>query len=128
MPTTVRGRARGGVPADGTTGCSSRDDVRTGGVHLAVRTGTNRALLNALLHEVLAHEDRVYQGWLAEHAVGMNELRKIATGCTPEWAAEMFGVDAESDRRPRPESSAMPGKVSAHPRRGPLSYRRDGHP
>jgi len=66
-------------------------------VHLPIRTGTNLALLNALVHELIAN------GWVDEdyvsgHAVGFGELRERTRSCTPEWAAAICDVDVEPIR------------------------------
>src|SRR5215218_5801152 len=66
-------------------------------VHLAIRNGTNVALLNALLHEVIAN------GWVdtdfvEAHAVGYERLEAAVAACTPEWAAEICGVTADQIR------------------------------
>ncbi len=62
-------------------------------VHLAVKNGTNVALLNAFLHEILEN------GWYDEeyvraHTIGFEELGATVAGCTPEWAAGVCGVEA----------------------------------
>jgi anaerobic selenocysteine-containing dehydrogenase len=62
-------------------------------VHLALRNGTNLALMNALVHEVIEN------GWVDEqyvdaHTVGFDKLVERTESCTPEWAAEICGVDA----------------------------------
>jgi anaerobic selenocysteine-containing dehydrogenase len=66
-------------------------------VHLAVRNGTNLALLNALVHEVIAN-GWVDESYVAAHAVGFDELRQRTETCTPEWAADICGVDAGAIR------------------------------
>ena len=66
-------------------------------VHLAVRSGTNLALLNAILRELIA-TDRVDHAWVAAHTVGYDDLAEGVAGCTPEWAAEICGVSAEEIR------------------------------
>ena len=66
-------------------------------VHLAVRNGTNLALLNALLHELIAH-DHVEHAFVDAHTVGYDELVERVQDCTPEWAAEICGVPAEQIR------------------------------
>src|SRR5690606_19683308 len=71
--------------------------ARRADVHLAVRPGTNLAAMNALLREVIAN------GWIdadyvAAHAIGLAELRETVAPCTPEWAAEICGVDAGAIR------------------------------
>lgn len=62
-------------------------------VHLAPRPGTNLALLNALLHELIAH-DWVDRPFLDGHTVGFAELKKQVEPCTPEWAASICDVSA----------------------------------
>lgn len=62
-------------------------------VHLAVRNGTNLALMHALVHEVIAkgYLDKEY---VAAHTVGFEELQRITAKTTPEWAAGICGVSA----------------------------------
>ncbi|HEX4390315.1 MAG TPA: molybdopterin-dependent oxidoreductase, partial [Mycobacterium sp.] len=67
-------------------------------VHLPVRPGTNLALLNALLHELIAHS-WIDQDYIDQHTVGYPELAKQVAGCTPEWAAEICGISPEEIRR-----------------------------
>lgn len=67
-------------------------------VHLDPRPGTNLALLNALLHEVIEH-DWVDWAYLDAHTVGFDELRKQVATCTPKWAAEICGVAPEDISR-----------------------------
>ncbi len=62
-------------------------------VHLAIKTGTNVALLNAFLYEI------VHNGWydreyVDAHTLGFEELKSTVAGCTPEWAAGICGVEA----------------------------------
>jgi formylmethanofuran dehydrogenase subunit B len=62
-------------------------------VHLPIMNGTNMALLNAFLHEILEN------GWYDEeyvsaHTIGFEELKTTVAPCTPEWAAEICGVEA----------------------------------
>jgi anaerobic selenocysteine-containing dehydrogenase len=60
-------------------------------IHLAPRPGTNVALMNALLHEIVANAwvDREY---VDRHTVGYDELEKQVADCDPEWAAEICDV------------------------------------
>jgi anaerobic selenocysteine-containing dehydrogenase len=62
-------------------------------IHLAIRNGTNLALLNALVHELLAH-DWVDRAYLDANAVGFEDLAATVKGCTPRWAAPICGVEA----------------------------------
>ena len=71
--------------------------AREADVHLAVRGGTNLALLNAILHELIAN-DRVDHGFVGTHTVGYEELAGSVADCTPEWAAGICGVDAADIR------------------------------
>ena len=72
--------------------------AREADVHLAVRSGTNLALMNALIHELIAN-DWVDHDYVERHTVGYEELEKQTTDCTPEWAAAICGVDAADIRR-----------------------------
>jgi anaerobic selenocysteine-containing dehydrogenase len=62
-------------------------------VHLAVRSGTNQALMNALIHELLEHGwyDRRY---VADHVIGFDELAATVEPWTPERAAGVCDVPA----------------------------------
>jgi ferredoxin-nitrate reductase len=66
-------------------------------VHLAVENGTNMALMNGLLHEIITN------GWydeeyIAAHAMGFEELRPVVEGYPPEKVAEICGVPASEIR------------------------------
>ncbi len=66
-------------------------------VHLAIRNDTNVALMNALLHEVIAN------GWYDQeyvdaHTIGFDELKRTAMRYPPERAAQICGVPAEKIR------------------------------
>lgn len=66
-------------------------------VHLAPLPGTNVALMNALLHEIIAH------GWIDEryigaHTVGYAELKARVADYPPERAARICGLDAAEIR------------------------------
>ncbi|HZX08901.1 molybdopterin oxidoreductase family protein, partial [Kribbella sp.] len=62
-------------------------------IHLAPRPGTNVALMNALLHELIAN-DWVDRKYVDEHTVGYDELEKQVADCDPDWAAEICEVQA----------------------------------
>ena len=66
-------------------------------VHLAPRPGTNVALMNALLHEMIANEwiDRDY---IDAHLIGFAELSKLVKEYPPERAAEICDVPVEEIR------------------------------
>ncbi len=66
-------------------------------VHLKVKNGTNLALMNSLLYELIVN------GWYDEeyvnaHTVGFEDLKQTVMEFPPETAAEICGVDAEQIR------------------------------
>lgn len=67
-------------------------------VHLAPLPGTNVALMNGLLHEIIGNGwiDRDY---IDAHTVGFDELQCRVSEFTPEWVAEICGVAATDLRR-----------------------------
>ncbi|MFH8487788.1 molybdopterin oxidoreductase family protein [Streptomyces longisporoflavus] len=65
--------------------------ARRATVHLAPRLGTNVALLNALLHEII-RTDRVDHDYIQRHTVGFEELAARLKGCTPGWAAGICDI------------------------------------
>ncbi|WP_278262490.1 molybdopterin oxidoreductase family protein [Nocardia sp. AG03] len=66
-------------------------------VHLAPLPGTNVALMNALLHEVIAR-GAVDRAYLDRHTVGFDALRVQVAGYTPESVAAICGLDADDIR------------------------------
>ncbi|MEU6852369.1 nitrate reductase [Actinacidiphila alni] len=62
-------------------------------VHLAPRPGTNLALMNALLHEVV-RRGAVDGEYVAAHTVGYDELAAAVADSTPARAAEVCDVPA----------------------------------
>ncbi|WP_157598449.1 molybdopterin-dependent oxidoreductase, partial [Phycicoccus sp. Root101] len=72
--------------------------IRTGGVHLAAKVGTNLALMNALTRELFVN-DWVDHEWVQAHTVGVEDLHETVEHCTPEWAGEICGLDPEDIRR-----------------------------
>jgi anaerobic selenocysteine-containing dehydrogenase len=66
-------------------------------VHLAIRNGTNLALLNALLNELIANR-WIDRRWIDEHTVGFAGLEAVVSDYTAERAAEICGVQAEDIR------------------------------
>jgi anaerobic selenocysteine-containing dehydrogenase len=69
----------------------------SGGVHLAPLPGTNVALMNGLLHEIIANGwiDREY---VDAHTVGFPELEKRVQEYPPERVAGICRIDAEQIR------------------------------
>jgi anaerobic selenocysteine-containing dehydrogenase len=66
-------------------------------VHLAPLPGTNVALMNGLLHEII-HNDWVDHDYVAAHTVGYDELTKQVEDYPPERVAEICQVPAEQIR------------------------------
>jgi ferredoxin-nitrate reductase len=67
--------------------------AREADVHLAPRNGTNVALMNGILREVIA------RGWtdddyVARHTLGFGDLAGVVEGWTPDRVAEVCGVPA----------------------------------
>jgi anaerobic selenocysteine-containing dehydrogenase len=67
--------------------------AREADVHLAPRNGTNQALMNGLLRELI-ERGRVDEGWVREHTLGFEELRSTVAAYDPERVAEICGVEA----------------------------------
>ncbi|MFL6073282.1 MAG: molybdopterin oxidoreductase family protein [Mycobacteriales bacterium] len=67
--------------------------ARAATVHLAPLPGTNVALMNALLHEIVDN-GWVDSGYVAAHTVGYDELAREVSDWTPERAAEVCQVPA----------------------------------
>jgi anaerobic selenocysteine-containing dehydrogenase len=66
--------------------------------HLQVRPGSDPFLLLAMLH-VLFVEDLVAPGRLASFSDGLDELRELVAEWSPERAAELVGIDADTIAR-----------------------------
>ena len=71
--------------------------ARRADVHLAVKSGTNMALMNALIHEMVAN-GWYDEGYVGAHTMGFEELKSTVSGYPPEKAAEICGVPAEQIR------------------------------
>ncbi|MEW2403802.1 nitrate reductase [Streptomyces sp. NPDC046862] len=67
--------------------------ARRAAVHLAPRPGTNVALMDSLLHEII-RTDRVDHDFIEAHTVGYDELAARVKDCTPAWAARICDVPA----------------------------------
>jgi len=67
-------------------------------VHLAPLPGTNVALMNGLLHEIIAN-DWVDHDYVDKHTVGFDELHGRVAEFPPERAGQICGVDPDEIRR-----------------------------
>jgi anaerobic selenocysteine-containing dehydrogenase len=66
-------------------------------VHLAIRSGTNVAALNAILHELIAN-DWVEHDWVQQHTVGYDDLADVVSKYSPDSVAEICGVAPDEIR------------------------------
>jgi assimilatory nitrate reductase catalytic subunit len=67
--------------------------ARTADCFLGLRPGTDAALNNALLNQLIA-KDLLDHQFIAEHTIGFEEAAAAVAECTPEWAAQITGVPA----------------------------------
>jgi anaerobic selenocysteine-containing dehydrogenase len=67
--------------------------ARKATVHLRPLPGTNVALFNALLQQLIAHDD-VDLGWVQSHTVGFEALAQVVEPYTPAVAEQICGVPA----------------------------------
>jgi anaerobic selenocysteine-containing dehydrogenase len=75
--------------------------------HLAVRPGSDAALLFAIVH-VLFDEDLVDLGRLGDHVTGVDRVRAAAQDFPPDAVAQHCGVDADEIRTLAREIAAAP--------------------
>jgi anaerobic selenocysteine-containing dehydrogenase len=66
-------------------------------LHLAPLPGTNLALMNGILHELIAH-DRVDHDFVDERTVGYDDLAALVAEYPPERVAPICGVTADEIR------------------------------
>ncbi len=71
--------------------------ARTAEYHLALRPGTDTALYQAILHELIRN-DWVDHDFVANNCKGWDELKESVQNCTPEWAGEICGLDPQQIR------------------------------
>ncbi|HEV7755911.1 MAG TPA: molybdopterin-dependent oxidoreductase, partial [Mycobacteriales bacterium] len=72
--------------------------ARHADVHLAVRPGTNQALMNGLARELL-HRGWVDEDYTSAHTLGLEELRAVVDPYTPEAVAGICGLTASDIER-----------------------------
>ena len=66
-------------------------------VHLAIKNGTNVALMNGLLHEIIAN-DWLDHDYIGAHTLHFEKLRETVMQYPPERVAEVCGVPAKQIR------------------------------
>ena len=72
--------------------------ARAAEVHLAIRPGTNLAVLNGIAQQLIEN-DWVDRAFVAAHTVGIEALEKTVAPYTPERVAEICGCAADDVRR-----------------------------
>ncbi|MBR7781744.1 nitrate reductase [Undibacterium luofuense] len=70
------------------------DSAQDADLHLAIKPGTDVALLNGLLH-ICFWEGWIQADWIAAHTSGFDALRDSVRHCTPEQTAAICGVSAD---------------------------------
>jgi assimilatory nitrate reductase catalytic subunit len=70
------------------------DTAAAADLHLAIRPGTDIALLNAMLHVLLA-DGLVDRAYVAAHTEGFEALERTVSEYAPRAAARICGVDAD---------------------------------
>ena len=74
------------------------ESAREAEVHLAIRPGTNLAVLNGLAQQLIEN-DSIDREFLEAHTVGFETLEKTVAAYTPERVAEICGVAPNDIRR-----------------------------
>jgi anaerobic selenocysteine-containing dehydrogenase len=72
--------------------------AREADVHLAVRAGTNMALMNGLLREII-RRGWVDEKYVAAHTLGFDELCRIVDGYPPDRVADVCDIRAADVER-----------------------------
>ncbi len=75
-------------------GSENVEMIRDADISLAIKPGTNIALINAMMHVLIA-ENLVDEAFIAERTEGYAALRALLEDYTPEYAAQVCGVDKD---------------------------------
>ncbi len=67
--------------------------ARTADLFLPVRPGRDSALMNGILHVLIAR-DWIDHDFIAQHTIGFEAVRDAVASCTPEVTAQITGVPA----------------------------------
>lgn len=74
------------------------ETARIADMHIALKNGSNIALLNAMGHVII--EEKLYdQAFVASRTEGFEEYSKIVEGYTPESVEDITGVSAQDIRQ-----------------------------
>jgi anaerobic selenocysteine-containing dehydrogenase len=71
--------------------------AREADVHLPIRNGTNLALMNGILHEVVAN-DWIDHDYIDAHTVGFEKLARVVQEYSPARVSEICAVDPSAIR------------------------------
>ena len=63
-------------------------------LHLAIRPRADLALLNGLIH-IIIERDLVDHEYIERHTTGFNALRESVTGYTPDYVAQITGIEPD---------------------------------
>lgn len=86
------------------------ETARIADMHIALKNGSNIALLNAMGHVII--EENLYdKAFVASRTEGFEEYRKIVEGYTPESVEDITGVSASEIR----QAARMYARQRRHP-------------
>jgi formate dehydrogenase major subunit len=71
--------------------------ARLADIHIPLRPGTNGAVVNAM-QQVLVADGLLDEDFIQRHAENFDAAVEVLDGRTPEWAAQLSGVPAETIR------------------------------
>jgi len=72
--------------------------ARVADVHLAIRPGTNLALMNGLVRELI-HQNWINEAYIRDHTLNVEALRETVGVWTPEAVANECGIAADDIRK-----------------------------
>lgn len=72
--------------------------ARHAAVHLRPRLGTNVAVMNGLIHLIIAAQ-QIDTDFISKHTVGFDELKRTTAAYTPETVEQITGIPADALRR-----------------------------
>ncbi len=71
--------------------------VEFSSIYAEIKPGTNLAFINSIINVIIA-EGLENKKFIEERTEGFEELKKSVSEYTPEWAAEITGIDADTIR------------------------------
>ncbi len=83
---------------------------------LPIKPGTDLAFCLAMIH-IIVREGLYDQAFVEEYTTGIDQLKEFAGEYTPDWAAELTGIEADTITRiAREFASASPAHIPSHKR------------